>query len=34
MFFNLNHPNKGLNSCLKLITEKVDQGVKSVLNTQ
>ena len=26
----LSHPSKRLNTCLRLITEKVDQGAKSV----
>ena len=30
ILFTLTHPSKRLNTCLRLITEKVDQGVKSV----
>ena len=30
MSFSLNHPSKQFNTCLELITEKVDQGIKSV----
>ena len=30
ILFTLTHPSKRLNTCLRLITEKVDQGLKSV----
>ena len=30
ILFTLTHPSKRLKTCLRLITEKVDQGVKSV----